>query len=160
MVIVSLVNQTFLKTFVNEAMHFVKNGFIYNDKNYHAWLHGLVCKTPVKASAMKVKGHVGYSSCTKCTVEGQYNHRRICFPGEDAIRTDQEFFQQTDEDYHSGVSILTEIPNFGLVDNTPLDYMHVVLLGVMRKLMVLWLDKPSSVKLPSAKVKIVFERSN
>jgi len=42
-------------------------------------------------------------------------------------------------EYQQGVCLLKEIDNFGLVSCVPLDYMHLVCLGVMRKLISLWL---------------------
>lgn len=45
------------------------------------------------------------------------------------------------------------MPNFDTVKSFPLDYMHLVLLGVMRKLLHLWLSKePVSVRLPNRRV--------
>lgn len=82
----------------------------------------------------------------------------MCFPGEGKLRTSDDFLHQTEEDYHTGVSFLTEIPNFSLVDNVPLDYMHVVCLGVMRKMIFLWLDGPLSVRMQSSDVKQISKR--
>jgi len=56
------------------------------------------------------------------------------------------------EDYHIGDSIsrLIELPGFNLVHSFSLDYMHLVLIGVTRKLVLQWLHKgPLHVRLPS-----------
>jgi hypothetical protein len=45
------------------------------------------------------------------------------------LRTDESFRLQTDEAHHVGVSPFTEL-NFSLVTREPLDYMHLVCLGV------------------------------
>ncbi|XP_077257804.1 uncharacterized protein LOC143894965 [Temnothorax americanus] len=81
-------------------------------------------------------------SCTKCTVEGDYIENRICFPRFGAPRrTDEDFRNKTDESYHKGgiTCNLLEIPNFGPVTNVPQDYMHLICLGVTRRLLNLWL---------------------
>lgn len=49
---------------------------------------------------------------------------------------------QAEYHLHGGVtSNLIELPNFDIVQSFPLDYMHLVLLGVVRKLLNLWLSK-------------------
>lgn len=44
---------------------------------------------------------------------------------------------------------MTQIPRFGAVSNVPLDYMHLVLLGIVKKLILLWLWGPRGVQLSS-----------
>ena len=79
----------------------------------------------------------------------------MCFDGK--LRTDKEFLAQVDEDFHVGSSILIDISNFGRVSNVPLDYMHVVCLGVVKKLLKIWIPLPhrsykKSFSLSTAKV--------
>lgn len=92
-----------------------------------------------KSSVLYVKGHAGYSSCTKCKQEGEFINNRICFPNLSFIkRTDASFINHADDQYHNDEhSILEKIPNFGFVSCIPLDYMHLVLLGVVKKFLVL-----------------------
>ncbi|KAK9751458.1 hypothetical protein QE152_g5046 [Popillia japonica] len=79
-----------------------------------------------KASVLYIKGHSGYSSCTKCTQTGEFLKDRVCFPGLTFIkRTHDEFVLQTDEDHHTGYSLLAEIPEINLINEIPLDYMHL-----------------------------------
>ena len=40
----------------------------------------ICCDAPAKAFLMKVKSHSGFSSCTRCTIEGEYQQSRVCFP--------------------------------------------------------------------------------
>lgn len=48
-------------------------------------------------------------------------------------------------EFHNGVSILENIPNLGMITNFPLEYMHLICLGVVKKLLLnIWLQgKPS-----------------
>lgn len=103
----------------------------------------------------KSKVMVGIPAVQIVQLKGKYSHRKVCFPGEGRPRPDNDFLNQVDEAYHLVVSILTEIPNFGLVSNVPLDYIHVVCLGVMHKLIFLWLDGPLPVRLQSSKVNLL-----
>jgi hypothetical protein len=99
-----------------------------------------------------------FSSCSKCTQEGEYLCNSICFPYKDEMstcRTHNNFVSRQQEEYHvSNInSILLELPRFNIVDGFSLDYMHLTCLGVMRKLVLLWLNGPLLVRLPNSKVK-------
>lgn len=125
---------------------------MYGNKIVEVHLSALICDAPAKALILSVKSHSGYNSCTKCTAEGEYIENCVSFPltndhSHKNLRTDEAFLSNVYEDYHLGQTILREISNFGLVSNVPLDYMHLVCLGVTRKLLLLWLKGPLSVRI-------------
>lgn len=62
-------------------------------------------------------------------------------------RTDDSLHNMTDRDFQNGETIMRDIPNFGLVSNVPLDTMHLVFLGVVKKLLNLWHCGPLNVRL-------------
>ena len=53
------------------------------------------------------------------------------------MRSDNGFQNNLLSNHHEGVSPLLSI-SMGLVTQIPLDYMHLVCLGVMRKLLLVW----------------------
>jgi len=55
----------FLKQFVDEAKDMCENGININGRNINCRLEALICDAPAKAFVLCVKGHCGYSSCTK-----------------------------------------------------------------------------------------------
>lgn len=121
----------------------------------------MICDTPAKALVLCVKGHSGYSSYTKCTTEGEYIGNRMCFPQINALaRSDEDFIQKIDDNYHKPniTCSLLKIPHFKPVTNVPLDYMHLVCLGIMRKLIYLWLDGKSYYRLQHRAVKEISTR--
>lgn len=59
-----------------------------------------------------------------------------------------------DEDHHIGISPLLLL-NIDLVSNFPIDYMHAVCLGVMRKLLHSWIGGPLSVRFRARSVKLL-----
>lgn len=66
---------------------------------------------------------------------------RICFPEINASkRTDENFRMQTDDSYHISRTLLQKIPDLDFVKDFVLDYMHLVCLGVTRKLLNLWIN--------------------
>lgn len=64
------------------------------------------------------------------------------------LRNDEDFLTGSYSlDYQTGDTILKNMLNLGLVTNVPLDYMHLVCLGVIRKLILLWLTGPLNIRL-------------
>lgn len=83
-----------------------------------------------------MKSHSGYSSCTKCTIKGVYEQHRVCFPGtENTLRTDEGFHLKIDKEHHVRLNVILEKLNFDCVQKFPIDYMHCVLLGVMKQVL-------------------------
>lgn len=76
----------------------------------------------------------------------------VCFPGKAGnLRSDEAFKKyEYDSDFQTSKTILNEIPRLGLVSGVPLDPMHLLYLGVMRKLILIWLFSSRQIyKLPS-----------
>ncbi|KAK5649730.1 hypothetical protein RI129_000759 [Pyrocoelia pectoralis] len=148
----------FLKDFVTEAANLSENGFYINNIRYGFKIYMLICDAPAKSFVLSIKGHTAYSSCTKCIQEGCFINNVMCFPEtNNKNRTDSEFRQQLDDNHHNnGTSILTMLPKFDMIKSVPLDYMHLICLGVMKRLLVHskygWIFGKQPHKLPYAKV--------
>ncbi|KAL4126322.1 hypothetical protein QTP88_010544 [Uroleucon formosanum] len=62
----------------------------------------------------------------------------MTYPGLDLpLRTDESFRNQTDDDYHKEISPLVCLP-INITDIVVLDYMHNVCLGVVKRLIEIW----------------------
>lgn len=143
-------NNEFLRHFVDEAIFLINNGLVYNGITVQINVHGLICDAPAKSFILSIKHHTGYNSCTRCTIRGEYLDGRLCFPATkivDALRIDENFANNKYDDFQTGETILNEIPNFGLISSVVLDYMHAICLGVMKKLILLWVKGPRTVQL-------------
>uniref|UniRef100_A0A1Y1LQ64 DUF4218 domain-containing protein n=1 Tax=Photinus pyralis TaxID=7054 RepID=A0A1Y1LQ64_PHOPY len=151
----------FLKQFVKEAVMYVTNGFFNEGRKYDVKIAGLICDAPAKSFVLNTKGHTGYNSCTKCKVEGNYINNRVCFPAPSNVplRNDNDYFCDTDDDFYVSKSELLKIPGFLPVSGVPLDYMHLICLGVVKKLLLLWIESKASsgVKLSSQSIKEISE---
>lgn len=140
----------FLNDFVEEITDLINNVLIYKKTKCFINIKGFICDAPDKSFINYVKGHSGYMSCTKCFTEGSYFNDRICFPQTSnlRLRTDSDFRQKIQQDHHIETSIIENIPGVNMVKSFPLDYMHLVCLGVVKKLINLWLCGKPSKKLP------------
>ncbi|CAI6358440.1 unnamed protein product [Macrosiphum euphorbiae] len=106
-------------------------------------LQAVICDAPAKAFVFNIKGHTGKNSCPRFHSVGKWAHYRVYFPNLDSnLRTHEEFISYTDNEYHVRPVIMSEIRNFNLVLNIPIDYMHCVCIGVMKKLLLFWIGSP------------------
>lgn len=148
----------FLAEFIKEAKHLVSNGIQINGDTKKVIISVFCCDAPSRAFILKIKSHSGFFSCAHCTIEGEYYKNRVCFPyskTEMTKRTHESYINLEFEEHHTSAtpSKLIEIPNLNLVSSFSLDYMHLTLLGVTRKLILLWLSKgPVHVRLTGCSI--------
>ncbi|KAJ8684769.1 hypothetical protein QAD02_020562 [Eretmocerus hayati] len=149
----------FLRQFIDETVELEEDGIIFNDSEYTVFIDALVCDTPAKAFILKVKGHMGYFSCTKCEIEGE-NIDSVCFPGPAATpRTDEKFKNnEYSEDYQQGETELNKVRKLGLVSGVPLDPMHLVFIGVMKKFLRILMFVSTMYRLSAKKIEAISER--
>jgi hypothetical protein len=148
----------FLGPFVGELSKLLNDGIDFEGIRYTFKVHSFVCDAPARAFIKCTKTHGGYSSCDKCVDPGEYIQGRVIYNSVSANkRTDLQFRLQSDEDHHLGESPLVTLP-IDLIASFPIDYMHAVCLGVMRKLLNVWIGGDLKVRLSSRLVKAISEK--
>jgi len=153
----------FLSDLVNELIFFYKTGIVYNNINIKVQLKALICDTPAKSFALNVKGHTAKISCNRCYTVGQYGNNRVYFPDLcSTLRTHESFISYSDLNFHLDKTILSDVPNFNLVSGIPFDYMHCILIGVTKKLLMFWTGgiKPHSQNLPKVLISAIDTKLN
>ena len=144
----------YLADFVLEMKKLETNGLVFSGNTYQVILSAVICDAPARAFVKNVKSHSGYHGCDKCTQHGDYAGK-VIFPETDApLRSDVQFHEMIDKDHHLGRSPLQDL-NIGMVTQFPLDYMHLVCLGVMRKLLWLWMKGPLKGRISSHAVNCI-----
>ena len=127
----------FLSEFVGKTSYLMKNGVTIGDVVYSINIHLFVCDVPSRAFVKGVKCHSGYSACEKCIAHGEYCGKVIYCDTDAPLRTDIAFDELADEEHHSGPCPLKPF-SVGCVSQFGLDYMHLVCLGVVRRLLLYW----------------------
>ncbi|CAI6376584.1 unnamed protein product [Macrosiphum euphorbiae] len=149
----------FLFDFISEILEITTNGITINNQLKKVTLEVMCCDVPAKSFLLRVKGHSGFFSCTRCTHEGEYINNRVCFPYNDighTKRNHNDYILKNNEEHHVSpiISCIALIPDINITSLFSLDYMHLVCLGVVKKLINLWMNNgPTSVSLSSWKVK-------
>ena len=126
----------FLDDFVNEASKLQQDGIFYNDEKKKIQNK----KFQLRDFITGVHFHNGKHSCPKCSQIGTYYKSRVCFSPEIAsLRSDNSFENRTDVLYHSASYLHMKSPleflKVGMVSQFPLDPMHLIDLGVVKKIL-------------------------
>jgi len=72
----------FLRDFYDEIISLINSGIDIKNKsgvitNKIIILDTFCCDVPAKSFVLKIKGHSGFCSCTRCCTEGEYLNRRV-----------------------------------------------------------------------------------
>ncbi len=135
----------YLNAFINEVSE-LQSDFLISNKSYKVVISAFIADAPARSFLKCCKSHNAYSGCEKCVCHGLWDGR-VTFADLNAnIRTDTDFKDQVDANHHTGVSPLNKL-GVGLVSQFPIDYMHLVCLGVMRKLLNTWIKIKSPQRL-------------
>jgi hypothetical protein len=146
----------FFESFVVELKSVLENGLLHDDKYFDVNIRGFVCDTPAKAFIKCTKGHNGFFGCDGCSQKGKHVEHRLVFLEQDApLRTDQSFSDKSNREHHKEIDSPLEKLGIGLVSNFPLDYMHLVCLGVMRRLLMAWKSGPRKTRLLGRSVQVI-----
>jgi Domain of unknown function (DUF4218) len=136
----------FLADFVHEVNELQNQGLVINGHHYVVKISAIICDTPARAFIKCTRGHGAYNGCDKCEQHGEYVGR-VTFPQTNAaLRTDISFARQSDNEHHTAESPLAQT-SIGLISQVPADYMHLSCLGVMRKLVYIWIKGPLKTRL-------------
>ncbi|XP_035707120.1 uncharacterized protein LOC118435320 [Folsomia candida] len=143
-------NQEFLKEFIDECKRLELGGFWFNNIKYEFRISKLLADAPARSFIKSSRNHNSYHGCEKCTEDGEY-FGRVVYPSVNySKRSDEDFKNQIDSLHHTSTSIFNEL-DFGMVSQVPLDYLHLVCLGVVRKLLRQWVKGDLPYRLRSQK---------
>lgn len=133
--------QEFLQDFIDEVNELKRRGIKYEDNHFRFNVSCVICDAPAKAFVKNIKQYSGYYGCDKCTQEGVWKGK-VTFPETNAPpRTDDNFRSMIDDDHHKGPSPLLGM-DFKMVTQFPIDYMHCTCLGVMKRMIWMWIKGP------------------
>jgi hypothetical protein len=126
-----------LAAFTREMKILMAN-YCYDNISINIKLRAIICDAPARAAVCGVKQHNGTAGCAKCCVYGTSLQRRMTFQNHDSLpRTDEMFRSRIDEKHHNRASVIEEL-NINMVKQIPLDYMHLVCLGIVKRLIQYW----------------------
>lgn len=149
--------EIFLQDFITEVNDLKTRKIMYQNKLYDFDIHFFICDAPARAYLRQTVGHNAKHGCEKCRIVGSYSNHRINYAQERFVafnkKLDSDFTQNhLIHDYIKGKSPLLNM-NINLVTQFPLDPMHLLFLGVIKRILLnYYFNSSSHVKL-SQKIK-------
>ena len=136
----------YMSFFLDDLKTANSEGMVVNGKSYAISIHSIVCDAPARQFLKCIKGHTAYGACERCTVNGIHYYGRRYLSTECALRDNSSFRLFRDTLHHlcvksSNQHIVSPLcsTSLDMVKDFPLDYMHLVLLGVVRRFLKIWL---------------------
>lgn len=157
-------NLEFLEDAISEIASLSKEGIEFDGKAISVNLVQVVCDAPARAMCKGIKYFSGYHGCDQCDILGEYDrqHKKITYPDKENSlhpRTNESFRAKADPGHHVADTPFTKLENLDMVEHFPIDYMHQVLLGVQKKLLLMWVsEKKGTGKLRAGEIDLVNER--
>lgn len=134
----------YLKAFLDECETLITEGFVFKGKCFKIKLEAFCCDAPARAYLKQVTGHSGKYACERCDIASVYcaEQKRRFYPvnlNTLNFRSDADFRHNILDQHIKGISPLLSL-DIGLVSNFVLDPMHLIYLGVMKRLITFWLE--------------------
>ena len=144
-----LIDLLFLEDTVDDLNHLLEHGLNVDGRVVPVVLRCVVCDAPARALIKGTKLYSGYYGCDKCAQKAEW-FGRIIYPEtrDFDLRTDLPFCRQSNSDHHRTDSPLCKLP-VDMIIQFPIDYMHQLCLGVMRKLLLMWMKGNRDVRISS-----------
>ncbi|KYN01124.1 hypothetical protein ALC62_08079 [Cyphomyrmex costatus] len=128
--------QDFLEPFVREVDNLLQNGYTHNNIAYQFSIRHYILDAPARAKVKCCIEHGGYCACEKCEVVGEWIDNRMTYVElNEILRTDESFRNQEQPYHHQGHSPLLKIEAH-LISQFRLDGLHLIDLGVFKRLML------------------------
>ena len=136
-----------LERFLNEVKQASQEGIVIKSKTYRFSIHSVVCDAVARQYVKRIISHNGYYACERCVVKGIHVASRGIRYIENTCceRSNDSFKERSNPEHHLDYpcSPFCDV-EIDMIRDFPLDYMHLVLLGVVRRLLKVWFGKTKS----------------
>jgi hypothetical protein len=133
--------EEYVRPFLTKLILLQSQGLDFEGKVCSVEVASFVCDAPARQFVKVITGHGGYGGCERCSQIGVFDPVYHCMTYPELIdvflRTDATFRDQLHKNHHKGFSPLLDL-NINMITSFPLDYMHLVLLGVFKRLLTIW----------------------
>ena len=125
----------YLVDFVNELNQFIQNGFNFYEKHFNVAVKCFLCDAPAGSFLKGIISHTWHNPFERCCVPGRFKGRVVFNDEIEYPKRNEEIFKQFGySDHQNTVSPLTE-KGIDVINLFPLDYMHLVCLGAVRRIL-------------------------
>lgn len=133
----------FLKEFIDECSHLENDGLEFNSVKYFFRISCFIADAPARSFLKNIVYFNSLNGCENFSQEAIHIGRTIWpYERHHPLRNDESFKQVYYDDHQRSQTILSQL-DLRLVTQIPLDYMHLICLGVMKRLLLVWIDHGS-----------------
>ena len=139
-----------LEDFLEELTSLCLSGVKHAGKHYPLSVKYFCCDAPARQFLKSIISHNGYNACEHCEIRGQYINGRVIFEGLDyPLRTDIGFNLCNYKEHQKSLCSLSRI-SFPCCSGFVLDIMHLVYLGVVKRILTYLCEGPNISRLAPA----------
>ncbi|XP_041926913.1 uncharacterized protein LOC121690429 isoform X2 [Alosa sapidissima] len=140
--------EDYLSDFLQELQQLQEDGVVHGGEAISLSVKAFICDAPARAFLKCIKNHNSYHSCERCTIRGTYDGRVVLGAKEpDAVPRTEDCFTQLVYDYHQVKISPLSVAGISCIHGFSLDYMHLVCLGVVRRMLHFMKQGPNTCKL-------------
>ncbi|CAB3993355.1 Hypothetical predicted protein [Paramuricea clavata] len=144
----------YLEDYIKEVNKLLDSGITHEGRHFNFTVRCFCCVAPGRCFLKCVVGHTAYFACKRCTFEGSWDGRVVYNLDNNAVlRTDELFSSLSYEVHQKELSPLLTC-GVSCVKQFILDYMHMVCLGVTKRILHYLKNGPCKCKLSSIPRKV------
>ena len=133
----------YLVEFVDEMGKLLSEALEVNVSSYELSIYTFTCDAPARALLKGIVQHTGYYACERCTMKGTIIKGRIVYDRieESTLRSNDTFMSMgyAEKDQIGKRHQLAPSPirtlNISMINGFNLDYMHMIFVGVVRRML-------------------------
>lgn len=140
----------YLHPIIRKFENIRENGFFERQQNFQFFVTHAAFDLPIKSMLQQIKQYNGFNACYYCEHPGESTEKGVRYTSgyrnpprthSNLILTMKEVLK-TNKPINGikGISPMVGFPSFDLVRSMSIDYMHGVLLGVLKNMFTFWLD--------------------
>lgn len=143
--------EDYLLDFIEELVDLQQNGIVHKGNQFAVNINAFICDSPARAFVKCIKGHNAYQACERCNAMAIRVQNRMVYSDHTPCeaRTDERF-QNLEYGVHQKSATPLIAAGVGCVTQFALDYMHVVCLGAVKRLLKFLLHGPPGKKMSTS----------
>ena len=147
----------FFNDLVQEIITLVNDGILVDAVHYNLFqrVSAILADAPARAFLKQCVLFNAYYGCERCIQKGTWNKKVTLSQTDSKLRSDKAFRTMKYTVHHTGLSPFIAVPGLGLVSQVVLDHMHLIFLGVVRKLLYIWVKGKIPYKISSKNLAIL-----
>lgn len=140
--------EDYVQDLIEEIKTLKQNGVLHQGTVHKVKIKAFVCDAPARAFLKCTVGHNGLQGCERCVAPAVSVQRRVTYPSKEAFesRSDVDFDQVRYAGHQKKKSPLSSA-GILCVKQFALDYMHLICLGVVKRVLIYLLRGPVNCRL-------------